>query len=198
MQSMMDKLEEAVSQFGENEESMFHGFIEGESRTVDGQIELLLKDGTWYPMQAKMDEINENYNGIKWLAFNCNRKGEPRFAGVKKREEESKEARAAREEAKAAREEAKAAREQEKLAKQAAKEEIKAAKEEVKAAKEEAKAAKQEAKAERNEARAARQEAKAIKGEGRGESRRFERGAAKGFARGEVAEGDTRGYAIAM
>ena len=76
---------------------MFHGFVEGESRTVDGQLELLLKDGTWYPMQSKMEEISDSANGIKWLAFNCNRANEPRFAGVKKRADESQEAIEARE-----------------------------------------------------------------------------------------------------
>ena len=49
-----------------------------------------------------MDEISENANGIKWLAFNCNRGCEPRFAGVKRKTEENEEAKAAKEEAKKA------------------------------------------------------------------------------------------------
>ena len=60
---------------------MFHAFCEGEGRTVNGKQELLLKDGTWYPMQSKMEEICENQNGTKWFAFNCPRR-EPRFAGL--------------------------------------------------------------------------------------------------------------------
>ena len=33
-----------------NEDSMFHAFVEGNSRVVDDKVELMLKDGTWYPM----------------------------------------------------------------------------------------------------------------------------------------------------
>ena len=99
MQFMMAKVEGAISQFGENDDSMFHAFIEGESRIVDGQIELLLKDGTWYPMQSKMQEMCDNENGIKWFAFNCPRRNEPRFAGVKKRTTTGQEGAAARVEA---------------------------------------------------------------------------------------------------
>ena len=61
---------------------MLHAFVEGESRMVDNKVELLLKDGTWYPMQAKMEDISHNQNGIKWFAFNCPRRAEPRFAGL--------------------------------------------------------------------------------------------------------------------
>ena len=61
---------------------MFHAFVEGQSRVVDGQVELMLKDGSWYPMQAKMEEIDKNYNGVKWTAFNVGRNNEPRFAGL--------------------------------------------------------------------------------------------------------------------
>ena len=64
---------------------MFHAFIEGESRVVDDKMELLLKDGTWYPMQSKMDEMSHKQNGTKWFAFNCPRRNEPRFAGPRKR-----------------------------------------------------------------------------------------------------------------
>ena len=41
-----------MSDLSENENSMFHMYVEGESRTVNGQVELLLKDGSWYPIQA--------------------------------------------------------------------------------------------------------------------------------------------------
>ena len=64
---------------------MFHAFIEGESRVVDDKMELLLKDGTWYPMQSKMDEMSHKHNGTKWFAFNCPRRTEPRFAGAKRK-----------------------------------------------------------------------------------------------------------------
>ena len=85
MQAIMTQVEGAVSYNGfKNEDSMFHAFVEGQSRVVDGQLELMLKDGSWYPMQSKMQEINENYNGIKWTAFNCGRGDEPRFAGLTK------------------------------------------------------------------------------------------------------------------
>lgn len=79
---MMTKVEGAISQFSEDGNSMFHAFVEGESRVVNGQLEMLLKDGTWYPMQSKMEEIDQSYNGIKWTAFNCGRGDEPRFAGL--------------------------------------------------------------------------------------------------------------------
>ena len=49
---------------------------------VDGKIQLLLKDGTWYSMQEKFEEIDKNKNGIKWFAFNCPRRDEPRFSGL--------------------------------------------------------------------------------------------------------------------
>ena len=85
MQDMMSRVEGQISYNGfKNEDSMFHAFVEGESRVVEGQVELLLKDGTWYPMQSKMEEIDENYNGVKWTAFNCGRNSEPRFAGLTK------------------------------------------------------------------------------------------------------------------
>ena len=64
---------------------MFHAFVEGDSRIVDDKVELLLKDGTWYPMQSKMDQMCSNQNGTKWFAFNCPRRIEPRFAGFKRR-----------------------------------------------------------------------------------------------------------------
>ena len=47
---MFQEVESAVSNFGEDDISMMHTFVEGQSRVVDGKIELLLKDGTWYPM----------------------------------------------------------------------------------------------------------------------------------------------------
>ena len=61
---------------------MLHTYVEGQSRVVDGKLELLLKDGTWYPMQSKLDEMNLNYSGVKWSAFNCPRKDDPRFSGL--------------------------------------------------------------------------------------------------------------------
>ena len=48
---------------------------------VNDELELMLKDGTWYQIQRKMEEIGQGLNGMKWIAFNCPRK-EPRFAGV--------------------------------------------------------------------------------------------------------------------
>ena len=55
----MSKVESQISYNGfKNEDSMFHAFVEGESRVIDGQVELLLKDGSWYPMQSKMEEID--------------------------------------------------------------------------------------------------------------------------------------------
>ena len=56
---------------------MFHAFIEGDSRIVEGRLELLLKDDTWYPMQSKMEEMSHKLNGIKWFAFNCPQRAEP-------------------------------------------------------------------------------------------------------------------------
>ena len=61
---------------------MFHAFCEGQARNNNGMVEILLKDGTWYPMQKKMEEIDESYNGIKWVSFNCGKGEEPRFAGL--------------------------------------------------------------------------------------------------------------------
>ena len=61
---------------------MLHAFCEGESRVVNGKMEMLLKDGTWYPMQQRMEELDESQNGTKWFAFNCPRRIEPRFAGL--------------------------------------------------------------------------------------------------------------------
>ena len=49
---------------------------------VNGKVELQLKDGTWYPMQEKMESVEQNYNGNKWYAFNCPRRDMPRFAGL--------------------------------------------------------------------------------------------------------------------
>ena len=70
-----------MSQFGENDKSMLHAFCEGQSRVVDGKMELLLKDGTWYPIQERMEDVDQAQNGTKWFAFNCPRE-EPRFAGL--------------------------------------------------------------------------------------------------------------------
>ena len=33
-------------------------------------------------MQKKMNEMDEKYNGIKWVSFNCGKGDEPRFAGL--------------------------------------------------------------------------------------------------------------------
>ena len=81
MQDMMSQVEGKMSNSFKNEDSMFHAFVEGNSRVVDGQVELMLKDGTWYPMQSKLEEMDKNYSGIKWTAFNVGRDNEPRFAG---------------------------------------------------------------------------------------------------------------------
>ena len=71
-----------MSELSEKGNSMFHAYVEGQSRIVNGQVELLLKDGNWYPMQAKMEDMDKNFGGIKWNAFNCPRNMEPRFAGL--------------------------------------------------------------------------------------------------------------------
>ena len=79
---MMRGVEGALSNFKDDNKSMFHAFCEGQARNNNGMVEVLLKDGTWYPMQKKMEEIDQNYNGIKWVSFNCGKGEEPRFAGL--------------------------------------------------------------------------------------------------------------------
>ena len=61
---------------------MLHAFVEGDSRVVDGKVEMKLKDGSWYPMQTRMEDMDANSNSIKWFAFNCPRRVEPRFSGL--------------------------------------------------------------------------------------------------------------------
>ena len=78
----MRGVEGALSNFKDDNKSMLHAFCEGQARNNNGMVEILLKDGTWYPMQKKMEEIDQSYNGIKWVSFNCGKGEEPRFAGL--------------------------------------------------------------------------------------------------------------------
>ena len=80
--NMFQDVQGVMSQYGPNDNSMLHAFVEGESRVVDDKVEMRLRDGTWYPMQAKMEDIDQKQNGVKWFAFNCPRRMEPRFAGL--------------------------------------------------------------------------------------------------------------------
>ena len=57
---------------------------------VNGKLEAKLADGTYYALQEKMEEIDQNYNGIKWASFNAGRE-EPRFAGLDYEETEEEE-----------------------------------------------------------------------------------------------------------
>ena len=54
---------------------------------VNGKLEAKLADGTYYALQEKMEEMDQNYNGIKWASFNAGRE-EPRFAGLASEETE--------------------------------------------------------------------------------------------------------------
>ena len=81
MSNMIKDVEKAMSKFSQEDNSFMHAYIEGQSRMNNGRIELLLKDGSWYKIQEKMETVEQN-NGTKWFAFNCPRRDEPRFSGL--------------------------------------------------------------------------------------------------------------------
>ena len=82
MSNMIKDVEKAMSKFSNEDNSFMHAYIEGQSRMNNGRIELLLKDGSWYKIQEKMETVEQNHNGTKWFAFNCPRRDEPRFSGL--------------------------------------------------------------------------------------------------------------------
>ena len=51
-------VEEALGGLDDPENSLFHLYFDGESRSINGKMEVKLDDGTYYPLQERMEHMD--------------------------------------------------------------------------------------------------------------------------------------------